>query len=747
MPNIVLSLRRRWPSMPVPLTVGIAASLLGLATAGGIWLFKQAIGLVQWGAQAGMEAAHPLLGPVAVLLMPALGGLLVGLAFHFLLGEEQYHGVAGIIEAVALAGGRLRYWRVPLKALLAALSIGSGASVGPEDPSVQIGAGLGSMLGQRLRLSDEHIRTLVGAGAAAGIAAAFNAPIAGVFFALEILLNDISASALGFILLAAVSSAVLTQSISGPQPAFAVPPYPFRSAGELPIYFGLGLLAGLLSAAYIRLLFLLRDGFAHWAAPRWIKPAVAGLAVGAVGILLPQVMGVGYETVESVLRGDPMPAMFLVALLAAKLVLTPMSIGGGFMGGVFAPALFLGAMLGQAYGILWRDLLPSMGLTPPAFALVGMAAVLGGAIRAPLTAALLAFEMTGDTRIILPLLFAVPISMFLSQRLQPDSVYTVELTRRGIRIERGRDVEVLSLLTVGEVMQRDIEPLRESEELRAALDRMARMRTHGLPVVNDAGELCGMLTLEDVETAQARGIPARTVGDICTRQVIVAYPDETLDGALRRMSERDVGRLPVVDRQDPRRLIGLLRRVDVTRAYSIALARRIALRHQAQEVRLGAVSRANVEEIYVEPGAPCAGRPIADLRWPRDCIIAAVRRGSRLLIPRGNTVLLPGDALTVVSEQESILALRRLCTAWTPGSEESSDEITSDTQVLKPYEKGPIPYRENSPDRHDDHSRDGGHPDRGIGAYSPSPERQGTHQGDVKARPSWMFQNPRSGRL
>ncbi len=663
MPNIILALRQRWQawSLPVPLTVGIAAFLLGLATAGGVWLFKQTIGLVRLGAQASGEALRPWLGPGSVLLTPVLGGLLVGLAVHFLLGEERYHGVAGIIEAVALAGGRLRYWRVPLKALLAALSIGSGAAVGPEDPSVQIGAGLGSMAGQRLRLSDEYIRTLVGAGAAAGIAAAFNAPIAGVFFALEILLGDISGVALGFILLAAVASAVLTQSISGPQPAFAVPPYPFRSARELPFYFGLGLLAGLLSAAYIRLLFLLRDGFARWAAPRWLKPAVAGLAVGAAGIVLPQAMGVGYETVEQVLRGEPMSAMFLVALLAAKLILTPTSIGGGFMGGVFAPALFLGAMLGGAYGTLCRDLFPGLGLTPPAFALVGMAAVLGGAIRAPLTAALLAFEMTGDVRIILPLLFAVPISIFLSQQLQPDSVYTVELTRRGIRIERGRDVEVLSMLTVGEVMQKDVEPLRESEELRVALDRMAQMRVHGLPVVNDAGELCGMLTLEDVETAHARGIPARKVGDICTRQLVVTYPDETLDMALRRMSERDVGRLPVVDRRDPRRLLGLLRRVDVTRAYNIALARRTALHHQAQEVRLGAVSGTHVEEIRVQPGAPCMGRPVREINWPRGCLIAAVRRGNRILIPRGDTVLLPGDVLTVVAEEEIPAEVRRLC--------------------------------------------------------------------------------------
>ncbi|MBC7226854.1 MAG: chloride channel protein, partial [Thermoflexales bacterium] len=662
MNGIPATIRRIWKgqALPAPLAMGGAAFALGLLTAGGIWLFKEAIALVQQGAWAGVDAVQPALGRWAILLLPVLGGLLVGLISHRFLGEERYHGVAGIIEAVALAGGRLRYWRTPLKALLAALSIGTGASVGPEDPSVQIGAGLGSMLGQRLRFSDERVQVLVGAGAAAGIAAAFNAPIAGVFFALEILLGDISSGALGFVLLAAVASAVLTQAISGPQPAFVVPAYAFHSARELPFYFGLGLLTGLLSAAYIRLLFLARDGFARWAAPRWLKPAVAGLVVGAVGAFLPQVMGVGYPAVEKVLLGETMPLALLVALLAAKLVLTPVSIGGGFMGGVFAPALFLGAMAGGAYGALCRDLVPNLGLTPPAFAMVGMAALLGGAIRAPLTATLLAFEMTGDYRIILPLMFAVPVSLFISQRLQPDSVYTVELTRRGIRIERGRDVDVLSMLTVGEVMQRDVEPLRETDSLQDALDRMARLRTHGLPVVDADGALCGILTLEDVETAHARDLPARTVGDICTRQLVVAYPDETLDVALRRMSERDVGRLPVVDRRDPRRLVGVLRRVDVTRAYHIALARRTALRHRAQEVRLGAVSGATVEEIRVEPGAPCAGRPVREINWPRDCLIAAIRRGNRVLIPRGDTVLLPGDVLTVVTESGPADALRAL---------------------------------------------------------------------------------------
>ena len=202
---------------------------------------------------------------------------MVGLIQHFLVGEEKHHGVAGIMEATALAGGRLRYNRIPAKTLASAVSIGSGASVGPEDPSVQIGANIGSMVGQKLHLSDDIMRTLVAAGAAAGIAAAFNAPIAGVFFALEVILGQIGANTMGAIVISAVASAVITQALSGAQPAFIVPKYAFNSAWELPLYFGLGLLAGPLAAIYVRLVYAAQDCFINGSFPNWLKPAVAGV--------------------------------------------------------------------------------------------------------------------------------------------------------------------------------------------------------------------------------------------------------------------------------------------------------------------------------------------------------------------------------------------------------------------------------------------------------------------------------------
>jgi CIC family chloride channel protein len=642
--------------------LGGAALAVGLLGGAGVWLFKQLIDLFHRLAFDGLGGALSTIGPWTILFVPVVGGVVVGLLLHFFVGEERHHGVAGIMEAVALAGGRLRYYRIPIKATAAALSIGAGASLGPEDPSVQIGANLGSMFGQLLRLSDERVRTLVAAGSAAGISAAFNAPIAGVFFALEIVVGELTGSMFGVVVLASVISAVFTQAVAGPKPAFSVPTYAFNSVHELALYLGLGILAGPVSALYIRGLYFAQDVFHSLTVPRWLKPAVAGIFVGVTGIFLPQIFGVGYDTIEQMLIGTQLPVLLLLALLVAKLLMTSISIGGGFPGGVFAPSLFLGAALGAAYGSVAQQLFPSLNVVPPAFALVGMAAVLAGSVHAPLTAIILLFEMTGDYRIILPLMFAVAVSLAISQHMQRDSVYVHGLARKGIRIQRGRDVEVLEALTVGEVMQTDPTPLHESDPLTSASDVFMRTRHHGLPVINAAGELVGVLTVQDIDRMQIDGqLAGKTVGDACTRELLVAYPDESIGNALRRMGARDIGRLPVVDRADPHRLVGMLRRTDLVKAYDVALTRRAAIRHRAQQVRLGAFSGVHVEEIVISANAPCVNKRLIDVKWPRESVIATVRRGRRVIIPHGDTVLRVGDVMVIAIEGDAKAEVLKLC--------------------------------------------------------------------------------------
>lgn len=633
------------------LTLGGSSVLVGLATGAGIWLFKWLIELVR-------GFAFGAINGWLVVLIPVLGGLVVGLAAHLWVGEEKLHGTAAIMQSVALAGGRLRFQKAPVKTGAAILSIGTGASVGPEDPSVQIGANLGSMFGQVFHMSDERIRTLVAAGAASAIAAAFNAPIAGVFFSLEIILGEITGNALGMILVAAVTSSVITQAISGSSPAFLVPAYAFNSAWELPLYLGLGLLAGPVSALYVRLLYRMQDWFQSWHVPQPVKTASAGLAVGITGIFLPQVFGVGYETIDEVLNQNDLGIGLLIALMLAKIILTPVSIGGGFFGGVFAPSLFIGAMLGGAFGSLAASLLPGLGLHPAAFALVGMAAVLVGAVHAPLTSVILLFEMTNDYRIILPLMFAVAVSLLISQRIQNDSVYAMGLARHGIRLDRGRDVEVMGGITVGEIMQPGTDALLDTMSLSEAAEIMTRMRRHGLPVVDFSGLLYGILTLKDLERESCK-----TVAEACTRELEVAYPDETLDMALRRMSSLDIGRLPVVARDNPRQLVGVLRRADIIHAYDIALTRRVARRHQEHAVRLEALTPAGVEvsDVIVESGGLVVGKRMKEIPFPVDCVIASVRRGGQVFIPRGETILRAGDVLVVVAEGAARDEVLRLC--------------------------------------------------------------------------------------
>ena len=639
--------------------LGAVALGLGLATGIGIWIFKELIHLSHQFFSETLGGFLETYGIWTLALIPVLGGLIVGLIQRYFIGHERHHGVAGIIESVAISGGRLRYWRIPAKAVASAISIGSGASVGPEDPSVQIGSNLGSMFGSLLRMSEERVRTLVAAGAAAGIAAAFNAPIAGVFFAVEIILGEIGTSSLGVVVLSAVISSVFTQAVAGVQPAFNVPPYSFNSIWQLPLYFILGMIAGPLSAYYVRFLYWFQDFFHNLKMPNWGKPAFAGLAVGIVGLFLPQILGEGYDPIGDVLSGKLTIVWLLFALTIAKLIMTPVSIGGGFAGGVFAPALFIGAMLGAGFGTVAGMVFPTLNIVPAAFAMVGMAAVLAGAVHSPLTAILLLFEMTHDYRIILPLMFSVIISLLISKYIAPDSVYMLGLARKGIRIERGRDLEVLERITVEEVMTRSAPFLYANMSVKEALEYMLKNRVHGVPVLTQNGDLHGIVTLHDVRDADHD--ENEKVGDFCARDLLVTYPDETIGAALRRMSVRDIGRMPVVSRERPKHLVGLLRRSDAIRAYDIALSRHAQLRHRAQQVRLGAFSGVDVQEVAIQLGAPCDGQAVRDVEWPRDCVIASVRRGSSLFIPRGETTLQANDVLVFVAEGEARKKVIELC--------------------------------------------------------------------------------------
>ncbi len=588
------------------------------------------------------------MGAAYVIVVPAIGGALVGPLIYFFAREAKGHGVPEVMEAVALRGGRIRPRVAVVKSLASSLCIGSGGSVGREGPIVQIGSALGSTLGQALNLSDERIRNLVACGAAAGIAATFNAPIAGVIFALEVILGEFSVGYFSTVVISSVTASVVGRIAFGNVPAFVIPEYALINPWELLLYVLLGGMAGLVALLFVRTLYWSEDLFDAWRFPEYVKPAVGGLLVGAVGFYFPQVFGVGYPAIEDALLGN-MVWGIMGLLILVKILATSLTIGSGGSGGVFAPSLFIGAMVGGVFGTVAHQVLPEITAAPGAYALVGMAAVFAGAAHAPITAIIILFEMTNDYRIILPLMLAVVVSTLLSQKLYRESIYTLKLARRGVRLEHGRDIDVMQGVLVGEAMTTNIDTV-DADLTLAELDLAFReTHHHGFPVLDAKGELFGVVTIQDLERAKERGsIEGLRVRNIATRGVLLAYPDEPVWTALKRLGVRDVGRLPVVDRQNPKRLVGVIRRHDVVRAYKVGIGRKLEMHARTDRLRLGKLTGTEFIDVDVSPNSPVAHQVVKELNLPEDCVLVSVLRDNRVIIPHGDTRLKPGDRLTAL---------------------------------------------------------------------------------------------------
>jgi chloride channel protein, CIC family len=417
--------KTRWRE--VALIVG-AALVVGAVSAVGVRLFKRMIALAESLAFGWLGALIEQVGLWPVLLVPVLGGLVVGLTLHlFSIPEEPGHGVTEVIEAVTLHTREFPYHQMPVKVSVAAISLGSGAAMGPEDPSVELGGSVGAFFGRLTGMSSAMVQRLVAAGGAAGIAAAFQAPVTAILFSKEVISVPLrSHTMLGVIVAASVGMGV--SRLLAPETPLDVPAYTVISVWEALLCIGLGAIAGSLAALHIRLLYTLEHFFIGWKTPpRWLKPAIGGLLIGLVGLVLPQTLGIGYETVEAVAAGEIPGLGMLVALMIGKLILTPVSFGSGFLGGFFAPSFFIGATMGGAYGLAAQSLWPALNLTPATFAVVGMAAFLAGTVRAPLAATSLLVELAGHPALLPLLLVGAFSSAWVGQCLEKHSVYTYGL--------------------------------------------------------------------------------------------------------------------------------------------------------------------------------------------------------------------------------------------------------------------------------------------------------------------------------
>ncbi|NIM96783.1 MAG: CBS domain-containing protein [candidate division Zixibacteria bacterium] len=512
-------------------------------------------------------------------LIPAAGGLLVAPITYRLAKEARGHGVPEVMLAVALRGGIIRPLIALAKSIASSICIGSGGSAGREGPIVQIGSALGSTVGQLFRMSGERVKILVGCGAAAGISATFNAPIAGVLFALEIILGDFTMYAFSPVILSSVVATIISRAFLGNYPAFIVPAYDLVSVWEMPMYIGLGLVAGVFSVVFIKALYKSEDIFEALRINNSLKPALGGLILGTIGIFYPQLFGVGYEAISAALQEQTVVGV-LILLAFLKIVGTSLTLGSGGSGGVFAPSLFMGAMLGGFFGYLVNLAFPEVTASYGAYALVGMSAVVAGTTHAPITAMLIIFEMTGDYRIILPLMLASVISTLLANKLNRDSIYTLKLSRRGISLKAGKDRTLLEGISVQEVMTTSWQALPQNMPLSQLLQFVEQSREDVFPVLNPRGELAGILTLQDIRSVVTKRVleDLVIVEDIISHNYPTATLDENLASALSKFQVRDLEGLPVVDKYNPKKLLGILKRADIISFYNKRLLEQEALR-------------------------------------------------------------------------------------------------------------------------------------------------------------------------
>jgi CIC family chloride channel protein len=531
-----------------------------------LWVTELATGHADYSNAGRIGSSHfPHLGIYFLLLVPAIGGLLYGPLIDRFAKEARGHGVPEVMYAVSARGGRISPKVAIVKSIASAICIGTGGSVGREGPIVQIGSALGSTLGQRLRVPPARMRLLVACGAAGGISATFNAPIAAVFFALELILGDFASESFGMVVLASVTADVIGRAAFGSHSFLTLPQFHQVAGIEYLFYAVLGLIAAAVGVVFTRVLYGFEDLFdKYWPGPMWLRPATGGMLLGGLLVALPEMYGVGYPILEKGIGGG-YSGGFLLLLLVGKLVAVSLTIAIGGSGGVFAPSLFIGAMLGSAYGAGLHDLFPGVSGPAGAYGLIGMGAVFAAASRAPITAVLIIFELTGDYTIVLPLMVAIVLSTIVSRALSKDSIYTLKLSRRGIDLTH-RPPGALEGITVADAMEPMPEPVREDATLSELVDRFARDAFETLPVLDSAGAYRGVVTADAVEDAADSNLGDLIAGELA-RSIPTLRIDQPLQDAVSILLASDPHGAPVVA-ADNGRVVGWLTHRDVLKAYS-----------------------------------------------------------------------------------------------------------------------------------------------------------------------------------
>ncbi|MEN8041039.1 MAG: chloride channel protein [Actinomycetota bacterium] len=564
-------------------------------------------------------------------------------------------GITETMVGLGMHGGYLPTSKVLPKIAATAVTLGTGGSGGREGPIAYIGASIGSSLARYTRFDHDRIRSLVAAGAGAGIGASFNAPIAGMMFAMEVILGSFAIRHLNAVVIASVAAAVTTKLLVGEEAILTSPEHALGSPVELILYAGLAVLAVFVGILYLRALDITAASSLPSKMPKWSRPVLFGLAVALIGVAWPNSLGTGQAFLSGLLRldGAGQYVWWGLALVAvAKLVTSALTRAGGGSAGTFMPSLVIGGSIGAAFAIVMQQGLGFEGLDTGAFAVVGMAATFATIARAPLTSVIIVFELTGNYELVLPLMLGAALSTYLGERLHPESAYTIPLVRKGISLPTSEDIDLLDTVMVHAVMLPHDGGLRKWNTLADAAEFFDITAHHGAPVFDDEERLVGMITLSDIRRAGGPSMSA-TVADAMTREVITITPDVPVATALARMSSLGVGRVPVVDPDDPKHVVGMFRRISVVRAYEQALSMSKGKELYRERSRIRSQPGADFFDMAISEDSALANRDVAHIPWPEDIVLVSVQRGTSVLVPHGDTMIRVGDQLTVFGTPEA----------------------------------------------------------------------------------------------
>jgi len=569
------------PREPVTYRLGfvcLMAAFIGVCTGGIAFLLYSLIGLCTnlafyhvWSFHFRSPQANHL--GMWVIGVPVVGGLLVGLIAKFGSEKIRGHGIPEAMEAVLTSRSRIEAKVAILKPLSAAIAIGTGGPFGAEGPIIQTGGAFGSLIGQLFATTATERKVLLACGGGAGLAATFNAPVTGILLAIELLLFEFQARSFIPVVIASVMAVVVRLALFGTGPMFHIDEIDYHFASGLPFYLALGLLCGLAAVGFSVALKKLEKLFDHWKSlPSFLHPAVGALGLGIVGFLFPRVLGSGYDTIEDVLNARLVLSVLLLLLLLKAFVVL-LSLGSGTSGGTLAPMFMISAALGSTFALVVNRLIPGAHLVPAAYAVAAMGALLCASARATFTFMVCAFETTHDFHALLPIMLVCIVADAVAYALLPDSIMTQKMSSRGLTVPGGYEPAILKAVRVADLMRQEVTTVPPEMTVGELAGHMGRVESgygllRGMPIVTREGRLTGVVTQGDLIRSLERDPSGReSVYDAGGHPPVVAYPDELAYDALLRMLDRDVGRLPVVEREDPTRLVGYLNRASFLDAW------------------------------------------------------------------------------------------------------------------------------------------------------------------------------------